>query len=67
MSRYRKKKNINIRTSVMVDVNGVVVVVAPPFNGAAVKFTKLRPQEIESCWAAVAYVFEMGCVALLPY
>ena len=49
MSTRYQKKNINIMTSVMVDVNGVVVVGAPPFKGAAVTLTKLRPQEIESC------------------
>jgi len=47
--------------------DGVLVVVAAPFSGAAVTLTNVRPQAIDSCCAADAYVFEIGCVALLPY
>lgn len=39
--------------------------VAAPLSGAAVMFTNVDPQEMESCCAAEVYVLLSGCVALL--
>jgi hypothetical protein len=53
--------------SVIVGVNDGLVVVAAPLSGAAVTLTNDRPHDIVNCCAAVLYVFETGCVALLLY
>lgn len=49
-----------------VGVNDALAVgAATPFSGAAVMFTNVDPQDIESCCAAEVYVLLSGWVTLL--